>query len=48
MRVTLEAEALRLSVPRLTSEDIAHLEGSMAEMAHFAEIRDYRRWPESG
>lgn len=44
MRVTLEAEALRLSVPRLTSEDIARLEGYMAEMDHYAEVNDYRRW----
>ena len=28
MRVTLEAEALRLSVPRMTSEDLARLEGT--------------------
>jgi GntR family transcriptional regulator, rspAB operon transcriptional repressor len=44
MRVTLEAEALRLSVPRMTPEDLARLEGHMAEMAHYAEIKDYRRW----
>lgn len=44
VRVSLEAEALRLSVPRMTAEDIAHLEGSIAEMAHFAEQRDMRRW----
>jgi DNA-binding GntR family transcriptional regulator len=44
VRVTLEAEALRLSVPRLTPEDLARLEGSMAEMAHYAEAKDYRRW----
>jgi DNA-binding GntR family transcriptional regulator len=44
MRVTLEAEALRLSVPRMSSEDIARLEGNMAEMAHFATEKDYRRW----
>ena len=44
MRVTLEAEALRLSVPSMTSEDIAALEGHMAEMAHYAEEKDYRRW----
>jgi DNA-binding GntR family transcriptional regulator len=44
MRVTLEAEALRLSVPKLTSEDFARLEGYMAQMAHYAEIKDYRRW----
>jgi len=44
MRVTLETEALRLSVPHLTSEDFARLEGYMAQMAHYAEVKDYRRW----
>jgi len=44
MRVTLEAEALRLSVPRMTSEDLARLEGRMAEMAHYAADKDDRRW----
>ncbi len=44
MRVTLEAEALRLSIPQMTSEDIAALEGHMAEMAHYAQEKDYRRW----
>jgi DNA-binding GntR family transcriptional regulator len=44
VRITLEAEAMRLSVPLMTSEDIAHLEGYMAEMAHYAEAEDYRRW----
>ena len=44
MRVTLEAEALRLSLPTITSEDIARLEGHMAEMAHYADEKDYRRW----
>jgi DNA-binding GntR family transcriptional regulator len=44
IRVTLETEALRLSLPRMTADDIAHLEGSMAEMAHYAETKDYRRW----
>jgi hypothetical protein len=44
MRITLEAEALRLSVSRITSEDIARLEGHMAEMAHYAQEKDYRRW----
>jgi GntR family transcriptional regulator, rspAB operon transcriptional repressor len=43
-RVTLEAEAIRLAVPRMTAEHIAHLEGFNAEMAHFAEVKDYRRW----
>jgi DNA-binding GntR family transcriptional regulator len=44
VRVVLEAQALRLAVPRMTSEDIARLEGSIAEMAHYAEQRDMRRW----
>ncbi len=44
MRVTLEAEALRLSTARMSSEDIARLEGYMAEMAHYAQARDYARW----
>jgi DNA-binding GntR family transcriptional regulator len=44
MRVTLEAEALRLSVPLMTPEDFARMEGQMAEMAHYAEVKDYIRW----
>jgi DNA-binding GntR family transcriptional regulator len=44
VRVTLEAEAMRLSVPAMTPEDLAHLEGYMAEMAHYAQAKDYRRW----
>jgi GntR family transcriptional regulator, rspAB operon transcriptional repressor len=44
MRITLEAEAIRLSVPHMTSEDLARLEGHMAEMAHYAQAKDYRRW----
>jgi GntR family transcriptional regulator, rspAB operon transcriptional repressor len=44
MRVTLEAEAMRLSVPKMTSEDLAKLEGHMAEMAHYAQEKDYVRW----
>src|SRR3954452_22980185 len=44
MRVTLESEAIRLAVPRMSAEDLARLEGYNAEMAHFAEAKDYRRW----
>ncbi len=44
MRVTLEAEALRLSVPLMTPEDLAGLEGHMAEMGHYARAGDHRRW----
>jgi DNA-binding GntR family transcriptional regulator len=43
-RIALEAEAMRLSVPRLTPENLARLEGYMAEMAHYAAAKDYRRW----
>ena len=44
MRVALETEAMRLSVDRLSPEEIAALEGRLAEMAHFAEAKDYARW----
>jgi GntR family transcriptional regulator, rspAB operon transcriptional repressor len=44
VRIVLEAQAVRLAVPRMSSEHIARLEGSIAEMAHFAEQRDMRRW----
>src|SRR3954469_13064776 len=44
MRVALETEAIRLSVGRLSPEEIAALEGRLAEMAHFAEAKDYARW----
>jgi DNA-binding GntR family transcriptional regulator len=44
MRVALETEAVRLSVARLAPEDIAALEGRLAEMAHFAGAKDYARW----
>src|SRR6201985_470785 len=44
IRVSLETEAVRLSVTRLAPEQIAALEGRLAEMAHFAEAKDYARW----
>jgi GntR family transcriptional regulator, rspAB operon transcriptional repressor len=44
MRVALETEAIRLSVDRLGPEDIAALEGRLAEMTHFAAAKDYERW----
>jgi DNA-binding GntR family transcriptional regulator len=44
MRVTLEAEAIRIAVPRMTAEDLARMEGFNAEMAHYAGAKDYRRW----
>jgi DNA-binding GntR family transcriptional regulator len=44
MRVALETEAMRLSVDRLEPEDLAALEGRLAEMEHFANAKDYERW----
>jgi DNA-binding GntR family transcriptional regulator len=44
IRIPLEATAIRLSLPRMTPEDVAGLEGYLAEMAHFAAGEDYERW----
>jgi DNA-binding GntR family transcriptional regulator len=44
MRVALETEAIRLSIGRLQPEEIASLEGSLAQMIHFAKEKDYERW----
>ena len=44
VRVALEAEAARLSIPLLTPEDIATLEGEIAVMVHYERERDYLRW----
>ena len=44
MRVTLEAQAIRLAVPRMTPEDLGRLEGYMGQMAHHAGTHDYPRW----
>ncbi len=44
LRVTVEVEALRLSMPELRSEHIARLQGFLAEMDHYAEARDYDGW----
>ena len=44
IRIPLEVTALRLSLPRMTPEDIARLAGYLAEMAHFADEQDYGRW----
>jgi DNA-binding GntR family transcriptional regulator len=40
MRIALEAVAIRITVPRLVSADIAELEGLLAQMAHFLNVRD--------
>jgi DNA-binding GntR family transcriptional regulator len=44
LRITLEALAVRLSIPRTTHEDIAALEGEMTQMAYFTERHDYDRY----
>jgi DNA-binding GntR family transcriptional regulator len=43
MRIALEAVAIRLTVPTLTSEDFAELEGLMAQMDHYMRQNDQRR-----
>jgi DNA-binding GntR family transcriptional regulator len=44
LRLPLEAAAIRITIPLLGSREIAALEGEMAQMAHFAEVRDYELW----
>jgi GntR family transcriptional regulator, rspAB operon transcriptional repressor len=44
MRIALEAAAIRASVPGMTPEDIADLQGHLARMDHFAAAADYDRW----
>jgi DNA-binding GntR family transcriptional regulator len=43
-RVALEVVALRITVPRLVSKEIAGMEGLFAEMVHFAEQEEYEHW----
>jgi DNA-binding GntR family transcriptional regulator len=40
MRISLEAVAIRITVPRLASADIAELEGLLAQMDHYMRARD--------
>jgi DNA-binding GntR family transcriptional regulator len=42
MRIALEVVALRITVPLLTSTDIAELEGYMAQMDHYMRAEDRR------
>jgi DNA-binding GntR family transcriptional regulator len=39
-RLALEAVAIRITVPRLTSSDIAALEGYLAQMAYYQKVGD--------
>jgi DNA-binding GntR family transcriptional regulator len=45
-RVTLEAAAIRVSVPLMGTDRLAELEGEIARMAYFAELEDFDRWEE--
>jgi GntR family transcriptional regulator, rspAB operon transcriptional repressor len=47
IRVVLETEATSLSVASLTIDEIAALEGRLAEMAHFAGEESYEGWQEA-
>lgn len=40
----LEALAIRLTIPRLDSADVAAMEGDLAQMAHYAELHDVEGW----
>src|SRR6478752_2551272 len=40
MRISLECVAIRITVPRLTSDDFAALEGYMAQMDHYMKDED--------
>jgi GntR family transcriptional regulator, rspAB operon transcriptional repressor len=44
MRITLECVAIRITVPKLTSDDFAALEGYMAQMNHYMRANDMRGW----
>jgi GntR family transcriptional regulator, rspAB operon transcriptional repressor len=44
MRLVLEDAAVRVSVPRMSPEDIAELQGHVARMEFFAGQDDYDRW----
>ncbi len=43
-RVSLEAVAIRITVPQLTLQDIGAMEGLFAQMVHFASEEDYESW----
>ena len=44
MRIALECVAIRITVPTLTSDDFAALEGYMAQMDHYMKDDDMRGW----
>jgi DNA-binding GntR family transcriptional regulator len=44
LRITVEALGVRLTVPLLSEEELASLDGRLAQMAYFAEREDYERF----
>ncbi|MEU9546728.1 GntR family transcriptional regulator [Streptomyces mirabilis] len=42
-RISMEAAAARLSIPRLEPENLAHLEGYMAQMSHYVNSDHFDR-----
>lgn len=44
LRVTVEALGVRLTVPQLSEEELATLDGKLTQMAYFAEREDYTRY----
>jgi DNA-binding GntR family transcriptional regulator len=44
MRISLEAAAVRLTVPELTNADHAELEGLLAQTARLAELGEWEAW----
>jgi DNA-binding GntR family transcriptional regulator len=44
MRISLETLAIRLTVPRLKSQDLSHIEAQLCRMETFTEQRDYDKW----
>jgi DNA-binding GntR family transcriptional regulator len=43
-RLLIEALAIRQTAPELGPDEIAELEGLLAQMAHFERVGDYARW----
>jgi DNA-binding GntR family transcriptional regulator len=44
MRIALECVAIRITLPTLTSDDFAALEGYMAQMDHYMKDNDLQGW----
>src|SRR4051794_12883256 len=43
-RLPLEAMAIRLTIPQMGTQELAALEGCMAQMDTFAKAKDYEHW----